>query len=190
MIGLTIDPGVENGACLFSWSADSPMHIEQVFQFGDGCEGLAAWMEFKKMAVLRGRGMTPLPTFSGFNLDALIVEKFTPRQSDSFNLTLKSVEPLRGEGVLLGRRFGPFIQWAEPAQQYFMGHSRLPLDEKKKLSRRFLETHGIKPTGKTVGRANADDAISATLHTIAWFRRQRHMPTIRALFPEGEQAWQ
>ena len=119
-------------------------------------------------------------------LTRMVVEKFTPRGDGEFNLTQKSVEPLRGEGVLIGRGFEPFIDWAQPSQQYFMGNSALPLAEKKKLSREFLKLHGLHLTGSMVGQPDADDAISAELHAIAWLRRKRHMPTMVEMFGPGE----
>jgi hypothetical protein len=66
-----------------------------------------------------------------------------------------------------------------------MGDPKAPLADKKKLSRAFLKDHGLYTTGSQVGMKDADDVISATLHGIAWLRRQRHMPTLRALFGEG-----
>lgn len=178
--GLTIDPGVENGVCLFSWDDRTPMTIERVWQFPGGADGLRSWLEYNDVGVGHEG-----PYFGGTRLDALIVEKFTPRDNEGFSLTLESVEPLVGEGVLIGRGFKPYIQWAEPSMQYFMGSMTLPKPQKKKLARQFLALHGLLPVAKHLGRPNNHDAVSATLHTIAWFRRKRHMPTIRDLFPEA-----
>lgn len=186
MLALAIDPGLENGACLFTFGQDQPFTVEKLWQFPLGAPGLSMWMDGVGLAVSRGRGIEPRMEIEGRRLDHLIVEKFTPRPSETFKLTQKAVEPLRGEGVIIGKGFNRFIEWAEPSQQYFMGSSELPLDVKKKLSREFLKLNDIYPTGKTVGRPNADDAISATLHSVAWLRRQRHMPTITALFGEKE----
>jgi hypothetical protein len=179
--GLTIDPGMSNGVCLFSWTdeQDGYFRQEEVWQFGGGAEGLADFMGYYKMR------SGPHPTMDGKTLDALIVEKFTPRGGPEFRLTQDSVEPLRGEGVLIGRGFVPYITWQPPAAQYFMGGATLP--ERKKRSREFLKRNGIYITGGLVGQRDADDAISAELHAIAWLRRRRHMPTLVEFFTEEEE---
>lgn len=185
MIGLTIDPGMSSGACLFSYGDEEPISVLERWQFQGGAAGLKRWMEVNGMELSKGRGMDSYMRFGSYRLDALIVEKFTPRPSATFALTQKAVEPLRGEGVLIGNGFDPFIEWAEPSQQYFMGGASLP--EKKKRSREFLKLHDLYVTGKNVSQKDADDAISATLHSVAWLRRKRHMPTMVKLFKrEGE----
>ena len=180
--GLSIDPGMSSGACLFAWDDDAPFTPLKLWQFPLGAAGLKMFLEHQDIRMAKGRGMTLLPWFGNKKLDAVIVEKFTPRQSDGFKLTRDSVEPLRGEGVLIGKGFEPVVEWAEPAMQYFMGSSELPLSKKKKLSREFLKLNGLFITGSQVGNKDADDAISAELHAIAWLRRKRHMPTLTALF--------
>ena len=178
-LGLAIDPGLSTGMCLFSFGDDQSFKQERMWQFNGGAGGLARALDM--LAIDADPGMY----ISGEILDVLVVEKFTPRGGPGFSLTQASAEPLRGEGVLIGRGFEPFISWAEPSQQYFMGGTDLA--EKKKRSREFLKLHGLYLTGKTVGQKDADDAISAELHAIAWLRRKRHMPTLLALFgPEGK----
>jgi hypothetical protein len=179
MLGLTIDPGVSTGMCLFSWTDTTPMKVEWVRQFRGGAPMFAAYLSALGIRVeadmLIGDDV----------LDALVVEKFTPRSPRAgaeFALTRESAEPLVGEGVLIGRGFLPMIQWAEPSMQYFMGGENLA--DRKKRARAFLKKHGMLVTGKDVGEPDADDAISATLHSVAWMRRQRHRPTIEALFGE------
>lgn len=177
MIGLTIDPGISTGICAFEWDDETPFHGLKLWQFRGGAEALHRWLGLHIITSLDRAYLDGEP------LDALIVEKFTPRQNEGFNLTRDSAEPLRGEGVLIGHGLGPFVtSWAEPVAQYFMGGE--VLKDRKKRSREFLKANEMHLTGKTVGQPDADDAISATLHSIAWLRRQRHMPTLRALFPE------
>lgn len=178
MIGLTIDPGLETGMCLFEYGDEEAFHVKHLWQFGEGAEGLAAMLKRLDLQV-----WPTYLTLGPYQVSNLIVERFTPRPNENFAPTRKSVEPLRGEGVLLGLALGPHIQWREPSQQYFMSPPDTPLTQKKKDARAFLETNGIKPTGSSVGRPNADDAISATLHSISWLRAQRHMPTLRKFFP-------
>ena len=167
--GLAIDPGMSNGICEFVWADDAPFMVLRRFQFPGGASAL-------RHAV---RALTQEHTY-----DVLVVEKFTPRQNEGFNLTRDAAEPLRGEGVLIGLGLEGLIQWAEPSQQYFMGGDTLK--EKKQRSRSFLKRHGLYATGKAFSQKDADDAISAQLHAIAWLRRQRHAPTITALFGEQE----
>lgn len=179
--GLTIDPGMSNGVCLFSWGTEQDEHFKQerLWQFPGGAPKLAQFLTVAEIEV----GEDGL-TYRGLPLARMVVEKFTPRSHEGFNLTQKGVEPLRGEGVLIGRGFEPFIDWQEPSAQYFMGG--ITLSDKKKRSREFLKLHGIYVTGKQVHQKDADDAISAELHAIAWLRKKRHMPTLVELFQEEE----
>lgn len=180
--GLSIDPGMSNGACLFSWGTEQDEFFKQedLWQFPGGAPGLAQFLDAMEVRVLHGH-----PMIGSTLLTRLVVEKFTPRSGGEFALTRKSAEPLRGEGVLIGRGLLRFIDWGEPSQQYFMGGATLP--EKKKRSREFLKLYGLYVTGSMIGQKDADDAISAELHAIAWLRRKRHMPTLVELFtPEDE----
>lgn len=181
--GLAIDPGLSTGVCLFSWSGDDAEgHFKQeaLWQFTGGAAGLARFIDQFELRVTDDGELR----MKNQRLTRLVVEKFTPRANEGFSLTLKSVEPLRGEGVLIGRGLGPFIDWAEPAHQYFMGGTSLA--DKKKRSREFLKLHGLHVTGSMIGQKDADDAISAELHAIAWLRRKRHMPTLVELFQEED----
>ena len=178
-LGLAIDPGLSSGMCLFRWDYRTPFMRQRVWQFGNGAQGLSLMLDTLRIHTDGYR------VFVGDEeLDALVVEKFTPRPHESFALTQKAVEPLRGEGVLIGRGFDPFIQWREPSQQYFMGGGDLA--DKKKRSREFLKLHGLHLTGSMVGQKDADDAISATLHAISWMRKIKHMPTLEDLFMPKE----
>lgn len=180
--GLSIDPGMSNGACLFSWGDDQPYKPERLWQFPLGAAGLGMWADHVGLKMSKA-----VPYYGQRHLDALVVEKFTPwnNPTKEFKLTQDSVEPLRGEGVLIGRGFGNSIQWGQPGQQYFIGSPELPKEVKRKLSKEFLKKHGFYITGSQVAHnKDAEDAISAQLHAIAWLRRKRHMPTMTALFKE------
>lgn len=187
---LSIDPGMSSGVCLFSW--DGP-HLggafkqEKVWQFSGGSPNLALFLETAELEDQRGElwfggGKSVFPLV---HIERLVVEKFTPRGGAGFSLTQASAEPLRGEGVLIGRGMLPWIDWQEPSYQYFMGGEGL--SEKKKQSREFLKLNGLYMTGSTVGQKDADDAISAELHAIAWLRRKRHMPTLVELFQKEDE---
>lgn len=177
-LGIAIDPGMSTGICLFDFHRGAPFRQLALWQVSGGAVGLTRWLEKNACQI------DAYPTISGEVLDVVVVEKFTPRGGAGFSLTEASVEPLRCEGVLIGRGFGQYISWQPPATQYFMGG--VDLREKKKRSREFLKLHGIYATGKMVGQADADDAISAELHAIAYLRRARHMPTLEELFQEEE----
>ena len=176
MLGLSIDPGMSTGICSFSFKPDQPFMMHRLWQVTGGAVGLAEWMDENQLK------RDSLMGFKGMLLGALVVEKFTPRGGTGFSLTQASAEPLRCEGVLIGRGFNDRIQWAEPSAQYFMGGNSL--SEKKKRSREFLKQNNTYVTGKDVGQKDANDAISAELHAIAYLRRIKHMPTLRAMFPE------
>lgn len=180
--GLSIDGGMSNGMCIFGWGDDEPFSVQELHQFSGGAPMLARALGHMKVRLGR-RGTMPSPMMRGKHLDALVVEKFTPRSGAEFALTRASAEPLRCEGVVIGLGLNDFIQWGEPSQQYFMGGETLI--EKKRRAREFLKLHGLYTTGQMVGMADADDAISAELHAIAWLRRVRHMPTIEMLFKRG-----
>lgn len=175
--GLAIDPGKSTGVCLFRWDMHGPMTIEEVWQFSRGAQGLA---DFAEQHGLRSR-LGSMVQFRGQTMSALVVEKFTPRANDGFSLTQDSVESLRGEGVLFGRGIADNqITWQQPAAQYFSGGETLT--ERKKRSREFLKKNGMYLTGKSVGARDADDAISATLHAVAYMRSAKHLPTLEAMF--------
>ena len=188
-LGLSIDPGMENGLCIFTWGDDEPFAVEAVFQYKGGAPGLARLLSGTVRYVPRETSK-PVLMFNDRRLDALIFEKFTPRpinEATGFHLTRESAEPLRCEGVLLGLGLDDHsaIHWAEPSQMYFIGSPDAKLDVKRRRSRAFLKENGLLVTGSMVASKDGNDANAATLHAIAWLRRRRHMPTINALFPEG-----
>lgn len=174
--GLSVDPGMSTGVCLFSWGHDQPFSRDLVWQFDGGAGGLHKFLDEKDLRVEGDQ----LPRFGDIKLDAIIVEKFTPRGGPGFSLTQAAAEPLRGEGVLIGHQLEPFISWAEPSAQYFMGGTNLA--DRKKRAREFLKKHDLHLTGRLVQQKDADDAISATLHAVAFMRKIKHKPTLDAMF--------
>ena len=184
--GLSIDPGMSTGMCEFTWGDDEPFKPVSLLQFSGGAGTLAKVVKHLRLSVDRdGTMMMRDEDDDGESgvLDALVVEKFTPRSARAgaeFSLTRDSAEPLRCEGVLVGLGLEDQIEWGEPSMQYFMGGA--DLKERKQRARAFLRENGLYTTGSMVGQKDADDAISAELHAIAWLRRKRHMPTLQALF--------
>lgn len=184
--GLAIDPGMSTGICEFTWSDDEPFKPTRLLQFDGGAGSLAKVLKHLALSVDKD-GTLMMNDAEDDNepgvLDALVVEKFTPRSARAgaeFSLTRASAEPLRCEGVLVGLGVEEHIEWGEPSMQYFMGGA--DLKDRKKRAREFLRENGLYATGSMLGQKDADDAISAELHAIAWLRRKRHMPTLQALF--------
>lgn len=177
---LAIDPGLSTGVVLFSWAGGRAFERTDVWQFGGGAEGLRDWLDAHGVGVnakgcfIYGAGQMPL--------EAIVVEKFTPQQSGAFNLTEGSVEPLRCEGVLISRADRAAYVWQRPAAQYFMGGTSAA--DRKKRSRDFLRAHDLYLTGSMIATPvpDADDAVSATLHAIAYLRGIRHLPTLEGFF--------
>jgi hypothetical protein len=188
--GLAIDPGMSTGLCEFTWGDDQPFKPTRLLQFSGGAGSLAKVLKHLDLGVdddgtlmMTAAEDNKLRNTERHVLNALVVERFTPRSARAgaeFSLTRDSAEPLRCEGVLVGLGVEDHIEWGEPSMQYFMGG--VDLKDRKKRAREFLRENGLYLTGSMMGQKDADDAISAELHAIAWLRRKRHMPTLQALF--------
>lgn len=175
---LAIDPGVSTGVVLFSFGDGQPYRRERAWQFKGGAEALADWMDG---ASLRFSPARKGWVYGDSTLGAVVVEKFTPHEARTFALTEASVEPLRCEGVLISAALDrKNIIWRSPSAQYFAGGAT-PV-ERKKQSRAWLKEHDLHLTGKQVDSPDADDAISATLHSISYLRAIRHRPTLEQFF--------
>lgn len=178
---LWIDPGMSTGIALGTYSDDQPYTLEGTWQVGGGLRGLVEWWDSDAPGEVEM-----------LYLGEIGVEKFTPRpHAGGGGLTLKTVEPLRIEGWLVGNRLiedypldgsSAPPQWQHPPLQYFAGGKTVA--EKKKRQHAWLKEHGLYVTGKDVGQPNADDARSAIAHSIA-FLRKFHRPTQGHYFREG-----
>lgn len=116
-----------------------------------------------------------------------ICENFTARSPKGFSYTTASLEPLVGIGVLIDRGVidrDDKNQMCDPRLQYFAGGKDKA--EKKKRQHAWLKEHDLYVTPKSVSSPDADDVRSSMAHAIAWFRRQKHMPTINHYFPESK----
>ena len=166
---LSIDPGVSSGLVLGDFTETRGLTRWDAWQVSGGLLGLIGWMDCNTTALEVA--------------DVTICEKFVPLNNKGFGHTLKSVEPLRiegaliVEGVMLDYTPDTFDVWPRPASMYFMGGANKR--EKLQRSRAWLKEHGLLLTGKDVGQADADDAISATLHAFAYLLHQRHLPTMK-----------
>lgn len=173
---LSVDPGWSTGVVLGTYDDDSPFEVEKVWQIPGGVEALARWYY-----------QTFWPVYGGLHFES-VVEKFTPRPNGKFGLTLKSVEPLRCEGWLVGERVVEdyhtgSTEWQQPGEQYFAGGKTKV--EKKKRQHQWLKEHDLYVTGKMVGAPDADDVRSTLAHALVKLRKQNHMPTLEHYFKES-----
>jgi len=166
---LSIDTGVSSGLVLGDFTETRGFTRWDAWQVSGGLLGLIGWMDCNTTALEVA--------------DVTVCEKFVPLNNKGFGHTLKSVEPLRIEGALIALGIMPeylpehYDVWPRPASMYFMGGANKR--EKLQRSRAWLKEHGLLLTGKDVGQADADDAISATLHAFAYLLHQRHRPTMK-----------
>lgn len=184
---LSIDPGKSTGITLWRYSDQEPATRIGAWQFGGGAEGLRDWLRKRMLSSNDPWGEAPSWRFESGCVDeadmSYLCEKFTPLQGKGFSLTMDAVEPLVCEGVLIGLHVIPAYEqkteqdcYQRPASMYFCGGNTKA--EKLKRSRAWLKDNGLLLTGKDVGCPDADDAISSTLHALAWFRKKGHKITL------------
>lgn len=176
---LSIDPGKSSGIALGKYSETEPYSLMEAWQFSGGAASLKGVF---KNATTRLGGIPSGFGLSGFRVAdrfTIISEKFTPLQNKGFGLTMDSVEPLRGEGVLLAFDVMPDYPhetWRRPNEMYLYGGDDLVA--KRKRAHLFLKENGMYVTGKTVGCPDANDARSAILHGLSYVARvKKHQPT-------------
>ena len=180
---LSIDPGKSSGLALGSYSDTEPYTLIKCWQIEGGPEGLYNWFnsydgevdEHVWFWVFKGVWT------AGDGLE-VVAEKFTPLQNKGFAQTLDSTTPLVCEGVLMSLGVMPWYpegNWRRPNEMYRYGGK--DKKEKLKLARKFLKDHDMLPTGKTVGQKDANDAVSAILHGIAFLVKQKHGPTMKMI---------
>lgn len=119
----------------------------------------------------------------------VISEKFTARNTKGFSYTTASLEPLRGEGVLIGLDLMPDYdpkekRWRDPSLQYLVGGRDLA--DKKKRQHAFLKDSGFYRTNKdfpdSPAKDGADDFRSACAHGLAFLARAvGHKPTFEMM---------
>lgn len=207
---LSIDPGWSTGIALLSYEDDSPAVLVKAWQFSGGLTALRDWVarhwfesdwDYYNDAPQYAHLVLRDPYLSLYTESRenywddenpeispdlkVIAEKFTPRPNEKFGLTLRSVEPLRCEGVLVDRGLLPDYdpkvkEWRQPALQYLAG-GRDKADKKKRLHR-FLKESGYYVTGSQIDAPDADDARSAIGHGISYLIREgKHKPTFQVL---------
>lgn len=188
---LSIDPGVSTGIALLSFDEDSPAQLVEGWQFTGGVRALLDWYtqnvtNVVDLGVHVGANFDPSPV-SWWLRDTceedttVISEKFTARNTRGFSYTTASLEPLRGEGVLIALGLMPDYtaaekRWRDPKYQYLVGGKDKA--DKKKRMHAFLKDNGFYRTGRDLGSPDADDFRSACAHGIVYVARElKHRPT-------------
>lgn len=128
-------------------------------------------------------------TLTSEKVVTVICEKFTARATKGFSYTTASLEPLRCEGLLIGRHILPDYApaekvWRDPGLQYLVGGKDLA--DKKKRQHAFLKDAGFYRTNKDFPDSRpqdgADDFRSAAAHGLAYLARElKHKPTFELL---------
>lgn len=191
---LSVDGGKSTGVTLWTVRADAPAERVAVWQFRGGLQGFLGWAN-RWICLPDGDSIWPVDVpeveIPGAGIATVpfrcISERFTPLQNQGFSLTSDAVEPLRLEGAMIALGMIPHYdeapdQWQRPAQMYLYGGTNLA--DRKKRARAWLKERGLLLTGKDVGCKDAHDAVSSTLHALAWLRKH-HGPT-RAHYWGGE----
>lgn len=187
---LSIDPGVSTGIALIGYEPEEAPTLEGAWQFSGGVSGLKDWLQEEmdndggwKPWEFNDAG--PLYRVNRHTLQAIISEKFTARNTKGFSYTTASLEPLRGEGVLIALDLMPDYdpkekRWRDPSLQYLVGGNDLA--DKKKRQHAFLKDIGFYRTNKdfpnSPAKDGADDFRSACAHGLAYLAREvGHKPT-------------
>lgn len=180
---LSIDAGVSTGIALIGYAPDSYPTLEGAWQFTGGAMALKRWIQSYPLPLrFGGSGISAMGAFRWSSPKLTVVgEKFTARNTRGFAYTTASLEPLRGEGVLIALGLMPDYtpkekRWTDPKLQYLVGGKDLA--DKKKRQHKFLKESGFYKTGKDFGTPDADDFRSAASHGLAYLAREiKHKPT-------------
>lgn len=169
---ISIDPGDSSAYSVLEYGDCCPPKLVEFAQFKGGTEEL-----IKRVNSVAAK----------YPDAHIICEDFTARNNSSFSYRTKDLEPLVAIGALVAMSLidrKDRNQMCAPALQYFMGGKTL--QEKKTNRRLWLAENGFKVMPKDVGQPDCDDVRSSLGHAIAWFRRQKHLPTIEKYFPKQE----
>lgn len=190
---LSLDPGKSSGLALLSYG-DHPACLEQAWQIEGGLAGITRWFadasDFGygvRESWLFGEHRFP-PYLDGLTV---ICEKFVPLSGGGFSQTLDSTEPLRIEGALVWGGLMPDYsagekRWQRPSAMYRYGGQSL--SEKKKRARAFLKANDLYVMPKDLGTKDSNDAMSATLHGVAYLATTvKHKPTWELIQKWGEE---
>lgn len=189
---LSIDPGISTGVALLSYEPDSAPKLEEAWQFTGGAMALKRWLQSYPLP-LKFSGSGIYSALGGFKWKSpklsVVAEKFTARNTKGYAYTTASMEPLRGEGVLIALDLMPDYspkekRWRDPGLQYLAGGKDLA--DKKKRQHKFLKDIGFYRTNKdfpdSPSKDGADDFRSAASHGLAYLAREiHHKPTFELL---------
>lgn len=160
------DPGRSSGYVRLSFTDNTVPALESARQIEGGAFALTRFL----------KRVEP-------QADITVSEKYVPLPGKGFHHTLDSVEPLRGEGVLIALGFMPDYpdsKWRRADRMYL--HGGKSLTEKRKRSHRYLKESGYYVTGSDVGCKDANDVRSAILHGLSYLAQVvGHRPTFDSI---------
>ena len=178
---LSIDPGLESGISVLSYTEDTVPVLEYVTQFRGGAEGMRDWFSSRQSDMHTGFWVSGI----WIEPEDVICEAFTARNTKNFNYTTVSLEALPVIGVLIDRGLVDRTdrkRYRDPKFQYLVGGSDLP--DKKKRRDQFLEDSGYYVGRKEIGETLKDynDARSSVAHGLAYLSRElKHKPIFEML---------
>lgn len=205
---LSIDPGKSSGVALLAYN-DREAWLEGSWQFGGGSIRLRNFINYRfgwdevpgQFFVLKEYpqfSLNPVEEPWRFTLKrphgngkydnlTVIAEKFTARNTQGFSYTTDSLEPLRGEGVLLALEVMPDYspnekRWRDPKLQYLVGGKDKA--DKKKRQHKFLKDSGFYVVPSALGTTDADDFRSACAHGLAYLQRELKHRGVHAMVSE------
>lgn len=160
------DPGKSSGYARLRFTDSTAPVLESTHQIEGGAFALSRFLEQTKPEA-----------------DITVSEKYVPLPGKGFHHTLDSVEPLRGEGVLIALGLMPDYpdpRWRRADRMYL--HGGKSLAEKRKRSHRYLKENGYYVTGADVGCKDANDTRSAILHGLSYLVQVlNHRPTYESI---------
>lgn len=212
---ISIDPGMQTGISVGTYSDTEPYTLTHSFQIGGGVEGF-----IKKVRVSKGEDWTMrayaylhVGGRTDFSLGSEepfeCEDKRYPECPDDDHLCYRDewvsnteviAEKFTSRGG--GQGFALRTEHLEPLriegamlalglQPHWVSPPQQYFaggktkPEKKKAQHRWLKEHDLYVTGKMVDSPDADDVRSSIAHAIAYLVRQKHMPTIQHYFKEG-----
>lgn len=167
---LSIDPGVNSGVALGFYDAITPYQLLERWQVHDGADGFADWLDSPDSALPQA--------------GEIVCEKFILASNDF----VADTTPLVCEGVLKGALrwmdggYGAPIIWQTRQDKASLIGYPLEADTPDKRQRvrfDFLDRFGLFKAG-----TENDDSNDAITHALISLKRRRHVPTMRAYWPQ------
>lgn len=163
---LSIDPGLNSGAALGYYDATSPYRVVGRWQVHGGLPGFLAWWEREHI---------------GERFDEIVVEKFILDPTNQFSADLT---PVQIEGAIIAKLFprDNAIAWQPRTDKSALtGYPPTAITKTQRQRARFdfLDRFGMFESG-----TGNDDSNDAVTHGLVYLKRRRHLPTLRAFWPE------